>query len=105
MEIGPVSNQNNPEQGTTRTEVERPQQLPVVDRTDQVEISLEARKLLADTADQKLKENGRELAPAEESGEDFDRIRAIREKIESGYYDQATVRDSIVDRLMDDLEP
>jgi len=104
MEIGPVSNQNSPGQGPKKPETEQQVQPPAIDKSDQVEISLDARKLLAELADQKLKENGRQLDSLAESEEESGRIKAIRDKIESGYYDQPEVRDRIVDRLLDDLD-
>jgi len=82
---------------------------------DRVEISLEARRRLSQTADQALKgENDtREEAVKGSNGQivkdDFSLNRAnsldqIRARIESGYYDRSDVREEIIDRLSDDMK-
>ena len=104
MEIGPISNRDNAEQ--TKRAVPREQAEPqsADAKNDQVEISQEARAKLAELADRQLAEKGRHLSIPDDSGGDDSLIKRIREKIESGYYNQPQVRSDIASRLIDDLD-
>jgi anti-sigma28 factor (negative regulator of flagellin synthesis) len=109
MEIGPLSNRRagsrtegeaNRKQEATPTSPGRTPQ-----RTDRVDISLEARTRLAESADRELTREKTEPQPIS-SGERPrpERLEQIRERIASGYYNDPGVRSKIVDRMIDDLD-
>jgi anti-sigma28 factor (negative regulator of flagellin synthesis) len=79
------------------------------EKTDRVEISLDARARLAELADRELKAS--QARPEEKQGRTDGipeapqtRIEQIRQKIESGFYDRPEIRDQIVRKLTDDLD-
>ena len=103
MEIGPVSG-NEARQQPQRSDRAQKTAEPARTHEDRVEISSDARALLSEAADNELKVQGREFGPVAETGDDRSAyLEAIRRRIRNGYYNRPDVRDSIVDKLMDDL--
>ncbi len=72
-------------------------------QSDNVEISAEARRFLATNGRQE------EIATIEGKQAEDNRIRhqnrldQVRERIDSGYYDQNVVRDMTVEKMIDDM--
>lgn len=91
------------------------------EKKDRVEISQEARKMLAELADRTLKQNSGRKVPAEEStaaepeindaenGGRADksltpeRLAEIRQRIKTGFYEGSEIKNKIIDRLTDDM--
>jgi len=91
------------------------------EKKDRVEISQEARKMLAELADRTLKQNSGRKVPAEESttaepeikdaekGEKADgtltpeRLAEIQRRIKTGFYERPEIKNKIIDRLTDDM--
>ena len=97
MEIGPLSNRR-PLPITRENQVERQQGADTGKETgDVIEISYSGRRKLAELADAALKSE----LPVSDSE---DRIRLIRERIDSGFYDQVEIKKAIADRLIDDMD-
>jgi len=118
MEVGPVQNSQPMQQPLKNS---KPQ--PTVDVTkreisDRVEISEDARRMLAEMADRALLEEAAtpggaaqvtdeaEAAEVQTTAGDRpkDKLTEIRRRIESGYYNQPEIMDRIADRLSDDLD-
>lgn len=121
MEIGPLSNRR-PELIKTENQAD-PQPGTETGRGpgDVIEISYNGRLKLAELADAALKSeppvsNTRGIteysstrrpdqAKTEDLSDDRDvRIRRIRERIDSGFYDRSDVKRTIADRLIDDMD-
>ena len=121
MEIGPLSNKR-PVLVTTENRADRQ---PKADLRkgpgDVIEISDSGRRKLAELADAALKserpgsntsettEHSSVQSPDSTGGADLsndreDRIRQIRERIDSGFYDRTEVKRTIADRLIDDMD-
>ena len=114
MEIGSVSNHRveTPAANKISQETTPPassQETP----GDRLDISDDGRARLADMADKARKEQGEDALPNKIGATEQEhalelkdgRLEQIRLKILSGYYDSAAVRDSIADRLTEELEP
>lgn len=118
MEIGPVQNNQPPQQPSQNSKPQPSVDVVKKEITDQVEISEDARRMLAEMADQALLEEattgGAEAPVADEaetpeaSAAGTDRpngkLADIRRRIESGFYDQPEIQDRIADRLSDELD-
>lgn len=95
MEIGSVNQvERRPDMPTSL--MTRPSGKPSRSEGDSVDISLESRRKLAELADSKREDNDSLVKSR-------DRIDAIRQRVEAGYYRQADIQRSIADRLIDDL--
>lgn len=97
MEIGPLSNRQSlpitkDDQVDRQTEIDTGK-----GPGDVIEISYRGRRKLAELADAALKSE----LPVSDSE---DRIRRIRERIDSGFYDQAEIKKTIADRLIDVMD-
>ena len=115
MEVGPVQNSQPMQQPLKNS---KPQ--PTVDVTkreisDRVEISEDARRMLAEMADRALLEEAATPAGAAQVTDEAevqtsakdrpnDKLAEIRRRIESDYYSQPEIMDRIADRLSDDLD-
>lgn len=82
------------------------------DRPDRVEISLAARKQLAESADNKLKksmtpDSNRDIDSAvalpEEKADIDPKLALLRQRISSGFYDRPEVQQEIARKLADEL--
>ncbi len=91
------------------------------EKKDRVEISQEARKMLAELADRTLKQNSGRKVPAEEitaaepeikdaeKGEKAERtltperLAEIQQRIKTGFYERPEIKNKIIDRLTDDM--
>ena len=119
MKIGPLSNEQKVWAGLQKIE-SRPEEESIEKRKDTVEISREARKKLAELADQALRNRSGAEAAAGERAETADktvtekekteriltpeRLAEIRKRIGTGFYDRPEVRDKIIDKLADDID-
>ena len=118
MEVGPVQN-NQPIQQQPQNSMVQPKQVAgEKEVADRVEISEDARRMLAEMADRALSEEAATegaFAPAVDEAEmsdvhatdksrSNDKLAEIRRRIESGFYDQPEIKDRIADRLSDDLD-
>jgi hypothetical protein len=119
MEIGPVQNNQPIQQPSPNRKPQETVEAAKEAATDRVEISEDARRLLAETADRALREEaesgeadvpdaGEEptAAEARPSGEDRpeDKLAEIRRRIEAGFYDRPEIKNKIADKLSDDLD-
>ena len=121
MEIGPLSNKRP----ALVTAENRNDRQPKIDSRkepgDVIEISDSGRRKLAELADAALKSerpgsNASETTEhssaqgtdrtggADLSNDREDRIRRIRERIDSGFYNRTEVKRTIADRLIDDMD-
>jgi len=97
VEIGPLSNRR-PLPITRENQVDRQEGIDTGKGPgDVIEISFDGRQKLAELADAALKTE----LPVSDSE---NRIRRIRERIDSGFYDQAEIRRTIADRIIDDMD-
>jgi anti-sigma28 factor (negative regulator of flagellin synthesis) len=69
---------------------------------DKIEISDNARAKLAELADQALAAEKQDTEITEGNRED--RLAQIKQRIDSGFYDQPGVDEIVADRLIDDLD-
>ena len=107
MEIGPLSNRpiGTPVDKTARIEPAPSASTPTRSIRDVVEISENARARLAERADEELSKQAAEaMGPVDKQATAEDRLAIIRQRIESGYYDNPDVRRQIAERIIDDLE-
>ena len=115
MEIGPLSNRRPLPTPVDNRSEGQPAVKNETELKDTVEISDDARTRLAQLADAALRaarDGSRQ--PSDQvstKGEGVEstiptqeRIERIRERIESGFYDQPDVKGKIADRLIDDLD-
>ena len=122
MEIGPVNNskpiQPSTSQSSRRKAGDPDTPIPSLARTDTVDISEDARRKLAELADRALAEmggvnnefdgrvdrNGKSaVSGSGKADQNSERLDEIRQRIESGYYDQPEIRGDIADRLSDEM--
>lgn len=96
MEIGPIS--NRPAVHTVPPGILTGQPLTaapdqgVSTEKDSIEISQDARRKLAEMADEALRTDRR------------DRVEQIRGRIAEGFYDRPEVKEQVAERLMNDLD-
>ncbi len=95
MEIGPLSNQNPIQPRGERESLQPAGETERPKVTDRVEISDDARARLAEIADARLEA---ELQAKRE------KLAMIRERMETGFYDRSEVKETIAERLIDDLD-
>ena len=120
MKIGPLSQEQKVWAGLQKVNP-RPTEERLEKKKDTVEISQEARKKLAELADQALREqsDGRAVAEAASQTDDKtvaeeendseriltpERLAEIRKRIGSGFYDRPEIKDKIIDKLADDID-
>jgi hypothetical protein len=123
MKIGPLSNEQKVWAGLQKMK-SRPAKDDFEQKKDTVEISQEARKKLAELADQALKrESGGKVVAGKRPGNDDivdkavteeendgeknlspGRQAEIRKRISTGFYDRPEIRDQIIDKLADDID-
>ncbi|RKX26482.1 MAG: hypothetical protein DRP45_03435 [Candidatus Zixiibacteriota bacterium] len=102
MEIGPLANDKTVQSSIVPKKTKQEPEMLQEQIADKVQISRDARKKLADLADQRLRteqselENGKATEP--------NRIEKIRRRIETGFYNRPEIRDKIADKLIDDSD-
>jgi hypothetical protein len=118
MEIGPVQNNQPIQQPSQNSKPQPSVDVAKGEIIDRVEISEDARRMLAEMADRALLEeataggveasavdnDGMSEAQAADKNQVIDKLAEIRRRIESGYYDQPEIQDRIADRLSDELD-
>ena len=107
MEIGPLSNHRTGQQAESPEKPTPKGAHPKTNReiVDRMDISLDARARLAELADHELEKERSAptpIGPSRLTG--AARLDAIRDRIETGFYDQAEVRARIADNLIDDWD-
>lgn len=95
MEIGPIDHggQVPAEPDRTRQAHDSPELQPE-EVFDSVEISLKARALLAETADESRIDDATTAS---------NRLELIREKVASGHYDKPEIIEAVAERLADQM--
>jgi hypothetical protein len=118
MEIGPVQNNQPVQQPSRQARPESSAEVVKPELTDRVEISEDARRLLAEMADRALLEEASAAAGPEAVDEaavpkaelksspdqGAGKLAEIRRRVQSGYYDRPEIKREIADRLSEDLD-
>ena len=107
MDIGKVNNELPEYQPEKKFVAKKADELPPPVE-DKVDLSLEARRRLAEMADQALGVNetiGADRAKTEtDSTTKAESLDEVRQRIKSGFYEQEAVKRKIADKLADDLD-
>lgn len=105
MDIGMVSNKGSyhkQEPAAEARKAESAETRPEPTAHDTVQLSLDSRRRLAESADSVLLTGRADRGIGDESKVE-PRLEIVKRRIESGYYDSPHVREAIADRLMNEM--